>query len=316
MTRRVVVLLFDECELLDFAGPAQVFFEANARGASYEVVYTALTDEVHTAQGLRVAAVTPLVVPLASDWVIVPGCSFDRRPRQPAITEWLQDAAKAGALVCSVCTGAFLLGDAGLLDGRRATTHWRRLPELKQEFPNASVVGDRLFVRDGEVVTSAGIAAGIDMALGLIEVADGPVIASEVAREMVVYLRRDAAHHQDSVYLDYQTHLSPDIHRLQQWLIANPGSTDSLEELALRANVSPRHLTRVFRKATGITIHEFRTRLRVELAHLLVRNPMATTDSIATACGFQDPRQLRRLYRKQFGTALRPSAKDQPDSQQ
>ena len=128
---------------------------------------------------------------------------------------------------------------------------------------------DRLFVTDGDVTTSAGIASGIDMALALIEQADGPLVAAEVAREMVVYLRRDGAQEQQSVYLDFRTHLHPGVHRVQDWIVRNPSQRPKLDELADMAGMSPRNLTRMFRRATGISVHEFSTRVRVERARSL-----------------------------------------------
>src|SRR5207244_2575428 len=130
--------------------------------------------------------------PEAGDWIIVPGYTVDGRKRVSSSTlDWLKRAHDVGARVCSVCTGAFLLGEAGLLRGRRCTTHWKRVQELQQKNPTATVLGDRLYVEDGSIVTSAGISAGIDMTLWLIERDYGPVLTAEVAREMVVYLRRD-----------------------------------------------------------------------------------------------------------------------------
>jgi transcriptional regulator GlxA family with amidase domain len=233
--------------------------------------------------------------------VILPGypTMADRVP--PKLVAWLREASRAGAEMCSVCTGAFALGEAGILDGRSCTTHWRRVGELKSRFPRARVVGDRLFVDDERVITSAGIAAGIDMTLALIERDAGPVVAGEVAREMVVYLRRDGGHRQDSVYLDYQTHLSPGIHQVQQHLVSNPGTRDTLGDLAQRAGMSERNLTRVFKRATGISIHDYRERLRIERARDLMRNPTLTLDAVASACGFANGRQLRRVWAARFG---------------
>ncbi|AHG92908.1 DJ-1 domain, InhA-type (plasmid) [Gemmatirosa kalamazoonensis] len=204
-----------------------------------------------------------------------------------------------------MCTGTFVLGEAGLLDGRRCTTHWKRVRELQERFPRAIVVGERLFVEDGPIASSAGIAAGIDLALALLERDGGPVLASQVAREMVVYLRRDGAHAQDSVYLDYQTHLSPRVHVVQQHLVAHPDARDSLADLARLAGMSERHLTRTFRRATGLSVHAFRERLRVERARDLMRNPTLTLAAIATACGYEDARQLRRVWRAHHGRSPR-----------
>ena len=303
---RIVFAVFPGCEILDLAGPVQAFYEAKALGVSYDITYCAATPDVSTAQGLGLGGLEPLPDVRPGDRVIVPGYPLASARVPVKLVAWLRKARAAGAELCSVCTGAFALGEAGALDGRSCTTHWRRVPDLRRRFPRAHVVGDRLFVMDAGIVTSAGIAAGIDMALALIERDAGPVIAAEVAREMVVYIRRDGTHDQESVYLDYQTHLSPGIHQLQQHLVTNPGSRETLGELARIVGMSERNLTRVFKRATGISIHDFRERLRVERARDLMRNPTLTLDAIAAACGFANGRQLRRVWTARFGVS--PSA--------
>lgn len=303
--RRVVFALFPGCEVMDVAGPLQAFHEAAAFGVPYEIVHAAATPTVRTAQGLDFGGLVPLPDVGPDDRVIVPGYTLaDTRP-PAALVAWVRRAAKAGAEVCSVCTGTFVLGEAGLLDGRRCTTHWKRVRELQRRFPRATVVGDRLFVEDGPVTSSAGIASGIDMALALLERDGGPVLASSVAREMVVYLRRDGSHAQESVYLDYQTHLSPGVHVVQQHLVAHPESSQRLVELARMAGMSERTLTRAFRLATGISVHAYRERLRLERARDLMRNPTMTMDAIASACGYADARQLRRLWTARRGMSPR-----------
>src|SRR5688572_9695111 len=275
-------------------------------GARYEMSYSAATPTVLTAQGLELSGLEPLPDVGPGDRVIVPGYPVMTTRVPTKFVTWLRAAQQAGAQLCSVCTGSFALGEAGALDGRTCTTHWRRVSELQARFPRARVVGDRLFVMDDGVVTSAGIAAGIDMALALIEQDAGPVVAGEVAREMVVYLRRDGTHHQDSVYLDYQTHLSPGIHQVQQHLVKNPENRDTLAQLASLAGMSERNLTRVFKRATGISIHDYREKLRLERARGLMRNPTLTLDAVAAACGFANARQLRRVWSARFGES--PSA--------
>ena len=310
MRRRVVFALFPGCEVMDVAGPLQAFHEAAAYGAPYDVAYAAATPTARTAQGLELAGLAPFPDVGPGDRVVVPGYPLATTRPPAALLAWLKRAAAAGAELCSVCTGAFALGEAGLLDGRRCTTHWKRVRELEARFPRAVVVGERLFVEDGPVVTSAGIASGVDMALALIERDGGPVLASSVAREMVVYLRRDGAHRQESVYLDYQTHLSPGVHQVQQHLVAHPESRETLAALGRRAGMSERHLTRTFRRATGISIHEYRERLRLERARDLLRNPTLTLAAIAAACGFADARQLRRVWTAHHG---RPPRRDRAD---
>lgn len=308
--RRVLFALVPGVEVMDLAGPLQAFHEAAGFGHPYAVQSVAATPGVRTAQGLVLAELAPLPRDVGpEDRVIVPGFPLATTRVPPVLLGWLRAAARAGAQVCAVCTGSFALGEAGLLDGRRCTTHWRRVGELQARFPAARVLGERLFVEDGRLVTSAGIAAGVDMALALLEQDGGPVLASSVARELVVYLRRDGGHSQGSVYLDYQTHLNPGVHRVQQHLVQHPEARDTLAGLARLAAMSERSLTRAFRRATGISIHTYRERLRLERARDLLRNPLLTVEAIAEACGYADARQLRRLWVGAHGRPLRAAAR-------
>jgi len=291
----VIFVVLPDVEILDLAGPLQALSEANRGAPRYRIRLCATRERITSSQGVVLAGLEPLPDDAAGAIVIVPGMPY-RATLMPErkVTRWLAKAAQAGAHLASVCTGAFILGDAGLLDGRRCTTHWSRTGELAQRFPRARVLEDRLFVTDGDVTTSAGIASGIDMALSLIEQADGPLVAAEVAREMVVYLRRDGAQEQQSVYLDYRTHLHPGIHRVQDAIVRDPGVRANLDELATLAGMSPRSLTRTFRGATGISVHDFTTRVRLELARTLMNDPNLTVDAVARRSGLSE-RQLRRL---------------------
>jgi transcriptional regulator GlxA family with amidase domain len=303
-TLRVVFLLLPDLEILDLAGPLQAFDEAARAGADLRVVLGAPQPRVRTDQGLCLAELEPLPEPSSEDLIILPGLRFAALEAvPPEVLAWLRAAHARGAQLASVCTGAFVLGRAGLLDGRQCTTHWSRVEDLQRRFPAARVLDSRLFVHDGPVTTSAGIASGIDMALALLERRFGPLLVAAVAREMVVYLRRDGAHRQQSVYLDYRTHLHPGVHRVQDWLVANPAERATLAALARLAALSPRHLTRVFRQATGVSVQEFTTRLRLELARGLLHDPRLTVEGVATRCGFGSARQLRRLWKEVFGTS-------------
>jgi transcriptional regulator GlxA family with amidase domain len=300
----VVFLLLPELEILDLAGPLQAFSEASHAGADLRVRLCAPEPRVRTDQGLWLAELDPLPVPEPGDLIVVPGMRFAAVDAVPArAIAWLREAHERGAQIASVCTGAFLLGRAGLLDGRQCTTHWSRVEELRRRFPSARVLDNRLFVQDGPVTTSAGIASGIDMALALLERRFGPLLVAAVAREMVVYLRRDGSHRQQSVYLEYRTHLHPGIHRVQDWLTAHPAERVTLPDLARKAALSPRHLTRMFRQATGVSIQEFTTRLRLELARGLLHDPRLTVEAVAGRCGFASARQLRRLWKEVHGTS-------------
>jgi transcriptional regulator GlxA family with amidase domain len=297
----VIFVLFDGCEILDFAGPMQVFHQANGYGGAYESKQCGITRTIRTAQGLEVTELEPLGEIRNTDMVLVPGYSvLTASPPRP-VAEWLHAAHTRGAQVCSVCTGAFALGEAGLLTGRQCTTHWMFTTELHRRHPDAKVVDERLFVEDGRIATSAGIASGIDLALALIERDVGPLATAAVAREMVVYLRRDTYHSQQSVYLDYRTHMHTGVHLVQDWLLGHPADRAVLPELASMAHMSVRTLTRTFREATGISIHNYRSRVRLEYARTLMSDPNLTIEAIATRCGFVNGRQFRRLWGQAFG---------------
>jgi transcriptional regulator GlxA family with amidase domain len=302
---RVIFAIFPDTEILDLAGPLQVVHEANALGADYRIIYAAPSPEIATQQGLILAQLEPLPQVEPDDLVLVPGTDFFRRAPAAQLAQaaaWLRTAHKRGATIGSICVGAFLLGQAGLLDGRSCTTHWSRVADLQARFPKADVVSNRLFVIDGPIVTSAGIASGIDLTLALIERAHGAQFAASVARQMVVYVRRDGSAAQQSVYVQHREHLEPGVHAVQDWLVHNAAEPHGLDDLADVAGISRRHLTRVFRRATGIGVKEYTTKLRLERARLFLRDPALSVDAVAERCGFADGRQLRRLWKTTFGT--------------
>jgi transcriptional regulator GlxA family with amidase domain len=273
-------------------------------GDRYEIIHCGISESVRTAQGLQVGALAPLPQPRATDIIFVPG--FPLRTSPPAaLPSWLKQCDRIGARIFAICTGAFLLGRAGLLAGRRCTTHWRRTEELQTQFPKANVLTGRLFVHDGTITTSAGVASGIDMTLDFVEQEHGPIVAARVAREIVVYIRRDASHKQESIYTEHRTHIDPGVHAVQDWLIAHPDAKCGLAELAKVANMSERNLTRAFARATGIPIGEYRQRLRLEHARTLLANPSLTVEEVAARTGFADARQLRRLWRAAYGSSPR-----------
>ncbi|HXV76908.1 MAG TPA: DJ-1/PfpI family protein [Candidatus Polarisedimenticolaceae bacterium] len=301
---RVVFLLLPRLHMQDLAGPAQVFYEAAGFGAGYELVFAATVERVCTAQGLVLADLVPPPEPRPTDRVIVPGIDSAELDRLDAPFDWLRAALGAGCEVGSICSGAFALARAGLLDGRRCTTHWKIADRLEREYPRARVHDNRLFVRDGRVVTSAGVTAGIDLALSLVREDCGPRTAALVAREMVVYLRREGEGQQLGAFLEHRTHLHPGVHRVQDWLTEHPDRNATLDELGRIAGMSARNLTRVFRRATGITLKEFSGSIKLEVASRMLERPDLSIDAVAERCGFRDPRQLRRLWKRRHGTSL------------
>lgn len=309
--RRVLFALFEGCEILDFAGPLQTLYEANSllgnSSAPYQLVHCAPKPRICTAQGVEIGQLFHLPKVNAGDRIFVPGYQVERNVVPRALIQWLREGNASGAQICSVCTGAFALGEAGLLDARVCTTHWKRTVELQHRFPRAMVAHNRLFVEDGPIMTSAGIASGIDMTLALIEHDHGPCAAAAVAREMVVYIRRDALQTQGSIYLEFRTHSNPVIHAVQDYLIANPELRCTLADLVHLTGMSERNLTRAFRQATGISITEFRQRLRLEHAKSLLDNPELTIEDVAAQSGFPDARYFRRLWKEQHGVSPRRS---------
>lgn len=300
---QVFFLVLEGINLLDLAGPAHVFDAAREFGVPYQVRFCGLGKKpVASHLGLGLAGLEHIsqIKPRTGDLVFIPGVHRvdHRREEAGGSVAWLRAAHRRGATLCSVCTGAFVLAWAGLLDGRRSTTHWTRVEALRAAAPKSQVHGEVLFVEDDNVFTSAGVSSGIDLALSILESRHGALLATRVARELVVYLRRPADHAQGSVYLDYRNHLRVGVHRVQDWLATHPERHATLPELARIAALSPRHLSRLFRQATGITIQQYRTRLRLERARRMQSNPEMTCDAIATACGFGDARQLRRIRRQ------------------
>jgi transcriptional regulator GlxA family with amidase domain len=299
---RVVFLLVPGLHLLDLAGPAQAFDTAAALGCGYELHYVSEQADVRTAQGLTVRADLdwPRLAP--RDVVLVPGWRVGRDiPNGIAGTGLTPDSLdrlrrhhKDGGTVVSVCAGADALGRAGLLDGRRCTTHHDIQDELARRYPRATVVRDRLYVVDGRVATSAGIASGIDLALHLISVQDGPAVAAKVAREMVVYARRNGDEQQASTLLRHRNHLSDTAHRAQDHIEAAFDGHLPLALIASACGVSERTLTRRFAAATGLTPLRYQQLLRLERAEHLIGHG-TTVEAAARAVGFEDPRMLRRL---------------------
>ncbi|HEY7592450.1 MAG TPA: AraC family transcriptional regulator [Actinophytocola sp.] len=295
---RVVFVLVPGVHLLDLAGPAQVFSSAAGLGHDYVLQYFGEQQEIATAQGLLVLAAQSWPAPAAGDLVIVPGWRSPSRAGTGRLTRSTLDRLvahhAAGGMVASVCAGADALGRAGLLDGRQCTTHHDLQDELARRYPAAHVVRDVLYVVDGRVATSAGIASGIDLALHLIATRHGAADAARVAREMVVYARRNGDELQASALLRHRSHVDETVHHVQDIIDARYASRLPLAELALAAGCSQRTMTRQFGRATGLTPLRYQQLLRLERAEHLIGHG-ATVEAAARAVGFEDARMLRRL---------------------
>jgi len=271
---------------------------ADGLGFSYRLHYVADSPGVLSAQGLPLQADTTWPHLTRSDLVLVPGWRGDTLagtgPISAAALDALAAHHAAGGTVASVCAGADALGRAGLLDGRRCTTHHAHQDELTRRYPRARVVRDVLFTEDDRVVTSAGIASGIDLSLHLIASRHGPAAAARAARSMVVYGRRNGDAAQVGTMLRHRGHLLDAVHRVQDLIDAEFDRPLPLVALAAAAGVSERTLTRQFLRATGTTPLRYQQALRVERAEQLIAHGR-TIESAARAVGFEDARMLRRL---------------------
>ncbi|MCB0278107.1 MAG: helix-turn-helix domain-containing protein [Calditrichaeota bacterium] len=311
LKKKIVFLILPDVQILDLGGPLQTFYEANVYGANYQIELCSLKPNEKSEQYLQFINLKHFseIKLNNDDMILIPGfngsyLSKDELAKfDPAIFDWLRLANTNGATICSICNAAFVLAYAGLLDGKKCTTHWYRFEQLAKEYPNVNVMTNRLFVKDGNIYSSAGITAGIDLALSLIEDDYGPVFTAKIAKELVVYMRRDSQHSQLSTYLDYRTHLNSSIHKVQDYIINHPSHKVKLDSLAEIAGMSSRNLTRIFKKETGLTINEFTNKIRLELAKDLMNNPDLTIENIARECGFEDPRQFRRLWKLQSGVS-------------
>jgi transcriptional regulator GlxA family with amidase domain len=223
-----------------------------------------------------------------------------------ATVEWIRRMDARARRTAGVCSGAFLLARAGLLDGRRATTHWRNCAELARRFPRVTVEPDRIYVRDGRISTSAGVTAGMDLALALVEDDLGGELARDVARQLVLFLRRPGGQSQFSVALDAPLASRPSLRDLQTWIHAHPDADLGVEALARRMAMSPRNFARVFTRELATTPARYVERARVEAARQWLEDSRAGVDEVAGACGFGSAETLRRAFQRLLGVS--PSA--------
>jgi transcriptional regulator GlxA family with amidase domain len=290
-------------ELLDLAGPVQVFMEAKFYGFDMNIGFYSFQDNIMSAAGLPFGKIENYKEAKLNegDFIFIPGLHFETLERQSeteqAFFTWLNGCSEKNINICSVCNAAFVLGGAGLLDGKECTTHWRTVDLLQQLFPKAHVLTDVLFVKSGNIYTSAGISAGIDLALSVLEELKDSLFVNKIARGLVVYHRRSHKHSQQSIYLDFRNHINPKIHKIQDFMIENLAIDLSIEKLADFVSMSPRNLSRVFKEATDVTIMDYLTKLRIEKAQTLKNNPDYTIDYIASECGFKSARQLQRILK-------------------
>ncbi|HRG27431.1 MAG TPA: DJ-1/PfpI family protein [Chitinophagales bacterium] len=298
----IAFLVLPHVHLLDLAGPDQVFLEAIGYNAPFEIVYCSIGDDVASSALLPFGKLKHFskIKLKPQDFLIVPGAELSylqskHFKNNTHLFTWLTSCYANHINICSICSGAFVLAESGLLNGKECTTHWKRTKELQQLYPKAKVVENVLFTEDGNIYASAGIASGIDMALYIVEKIMGSFFAHKVARELVIYTRRSGNQHQHSELLNYRNHIHTGIHKTQDWLHENLHKKVSLKFLAGIANMSDRNFTRVFKKETSLTVNEYITLLRKEKITQLLNNPDMSRAQIAKQCGLKSERQVSRL---------------------
>ncbi|TCA07529.1 MULTISPECIES: GlxA family transcriptional regulator [Rhizobium] len=298
--------------LLDVAGPIEVLRKANLeqRTVRFTATYIGPTATVGSSIGLAVTGVVALPERLPDNALVVIAGSADapmansrpwdeqERADQAAIVAWLKRAILPGIRLVSICSGALLAAEAGMLDGRDCTTHHACIEDLARLAPTARVRDNRLYVEDGDRLTSAGITAGIDLMLHIVAEAAGHTCALAVARYLVVYLRRGGSDPQLSPWLEGRNHIHPVIHRAQDAVVANPSQDWSVASLARLSGASPRNLSRLFNEQTGMSVTDFVNLMRVALAREMLSGSRLDMEDIAMRAGFGSARQLRRAWNR------------------
>jgi transcriptional regulator GlxA family with amidase domain len=301
MPRTIGFLIFPQFQLLDAAGPIGAFEIAGrfVDDAYWLVVLAAESGLVASSSGAAMLA-TGLAEAPPLDTLIIAGGEGTRLPFDGVVLDYVRAAATMARRVTSVCSGAYVLAEAGLLDGKRATTHWLRCNDFARRYPQVRVEPDRIFIQDGSVWTSAGITAGVDLSLALIAEDLGEAVARRTAEMLVVYHRRPGGQSQFSTLLALdqpQSRFGP----LLAWMRERLDEPLSVEQLAGQASMSPRNFARAFAAETGVTPARSVERLRVEVARERVEAGAEPIDRIAAATGFGDPERMRRAFVRAFG---------------
>ncbi|KUI36025.1 AraC family transcriptional regulator [Mycobacterium sp. IS-1590] len=313
----VVIVVFDDVTMLDVAGAGEVFAEANRFGGDYLIKIASVDGrDVTSSIGIRLGVTDSIASIKHADTVLVAGSdNIPARPVDPLLIEAVKSIADRTRRLGSICTGSFILAQAGLLSGRRATTHWRETRRLARAFPDITVEPDALFVRDGDIFTSAGVSSGIDLALALVEQDHGADLVRDVARWLVVYLKRAGGQSQFSALIEANPPPQSALRVVTEAIAADPAADHSVKSLAVRASLSTRQLTRLFRSELGTTPAEYVEMIRIDAARAALDAGRTVTDT-AHLAGFGSTETLRRAfvehlgvspkaYRDRFRTAIR-----------
>jgi transcriptional regulator GlxA family with amidase domain len=305
MRTKITFLLMPNTNLLDLGGASQVFHEAKDQGLAIDIHFCSTEDNILAVAGLPLGTLEnyekqtlnkgDYLIMLSADYryFFSENCKPDK-----ALLDWLLGLKAKNVTICAICTAAFVVGEAGLLDGIKCTTHWKRTDELQAKFPKAKVQQNIIFIEDCGIYTSAGANSAIDVALAILSSLKGDFFAHKIARELVVYNRRSGNEAQQSVYLNYRNHIHKGIHKVQDYLQESLHRKNLLAELAEIANMSHRNFCRVFKKETSLTVIEYVNILRKERISNLLKNPDLSRSEIAKQCGLQSERQISRIIKE------------------
>jgi len=300
--RVVVIVVFDEVTLLDVAGAAEVFVEANRFGADYQLKIASMDGyDVTSSIGTRLGVTDSLSSIESADTVLVAGSDdLPRRPIDPALVDAIRSISTRTRRMASICTGSFILAQAGLLRGRRATTHWHDARLFARAFRDVTVEPDSIFVRDGDVFTSAGVSSGIDLALALVEMDYGSELVRDVARWLVVYLKRAGGQSQFSVLVEADPPPQSPLRAATEAVAANPAANHSVKTLAARASLSTRQLTRLFQSELGMSPARYVELVRIDCARGALEAGRSVAETAGVA-GFGSSETLRRVFVNHLG---------------
>ncbi len=304
-TMKIVILAPQGVQSLDIVGPAEVFWEAARRLGNpdaYQVQIMGVTGAPIRGTGtLRFLPDRTIHDPDEPiDTLLVGGDPSFQEP-DPAVSVWLARRAPQTRRYGSICTGVFLLAEAGLLEGKQVTTHWECAEKLRHDYPQLNIDSDQIFIRDGQLSTAAGVTAGIDLALALVEEDYGRDIALIVARYMVVFLKRPGGQSQFSAHLTAQIAEKGPIQSIAEYILTHLRAELTVETLAGRANMSTRNFSRVFLRDIGVTPADFVEAARLDAARRLLQDSAMPLQRIADQCGFADVHNMRRVFRRSLG---------------
>lgn len=307
--KRVGFLIYPAIQALDLAGPMDAFDAAMVAdgkgrpGHGYEVITIGLEARAMPAEsGLLLEPQFTLAAAPHLDTLVIPGGRGMRDPKTAAkVAAWINGLSRQPRRIAAVCTGVYCLAEAGLLEGRRVTTHWKYAQDLAQRHPTLKVDAGAIFLKDGPYYTSAGITAGIDLSLALIEEDYGLAVALAVARELVVYLKRSGGQEQYSEPLQFQTQSTDRVADIAAWIMTNLRQDLSVERLAAKATLGPRHFSRRFQRVFGTTPAVFVETARLEEARRRLAGEHRTIERVALSVGFRSDDVFRRTFERRFG---------------